>query len=423
MESGALTRAHRARRWSGVVACAQALIFVACTAPADEGTGRAPVAGASAGTAGMGIPLAGNAGSAGMELVVMAGTTGGSSVLPGACAPDDATCVPVAGQTGMAGSAGMMMLPGTGGTAGMSAPPDGSLDPTTPTCFEMRNHGQPVSGDTSKYSIVPGEQYVCNHFTVPWNEPAEMVSWETLYDNQSVLHHWLLYSVPGGAVDGQFEPCIGTHLLQDAQLVAGWAVGSNNVQMPENVGMRMPGSERSFLLEWHFYNSTLTNQQDGSGIRICVLPAGTREHTAGMTWLGTENFNGPAGMPPGVTSEFSGTCVNDSPEPIHIFRLWPHMHQWGRNMNSTITRSGGASEQVFDNPFDFNYQISYEANITLMPGESIRSTCRFTNGSLGAVAFGPSSNQEMCYQFAFSYPAGALDNRILSLVGATNTCW
>jgi hypothetical protein len=259
---------------------------------------------------------------------------------------------------------------------------------------------------------------------VPWNEPAEMVSYETLYDNQAVLHHWLLYSVPGGAIDGQFEPCIGTHLLQDAQLVGGWAVGSNDVEMPENVGLRMPNSERSFLLEWHFYNSTPGIQEDGSGIRVCVLPSGVREHTAGITWLGTENFNGPAGMPPGVVSEFGGTCINDSGAPIHIFRMWPHMHQWGRNMNSVVMRGGiGAPEPVFDRPFDFNYQISYETDITLMPGDAIRSTCRFQNGSLSNVPFGPSSNQEMCYQFAFSYPAGALDNGIPSLVGATNTCW
>ena len=58
-----------------------------------------------------------------------------------------------------------------------------------------------------------------------------------------------------------------------------------------------------------------------------------------------------------------------------------------------------------------------------MPGESITSTCRYQNGSVAASPFGPSSDQEMCYQFAFSYPAGALDNGVLSLVGATNTCW
>jgi hypothetical protein len=318
---------------------------------------------------------------------------------------------------GGVGGVGGMMPGGTGGTAGTGS----SL--TGETCFEFRNHGQPVSGDTTKYPIAPGEQYVCNHFVIPWTGGAEMTRYETLYDNQAVLHHWLLYDVPGGAIDGTFEPCIGTHVLQDAQLVAGWAVGSNDVEMPPDVGLRMPNSERSFLLEWHFYNSTPAIQEDGSGIRICVVPPGTRAKTAGMTWLGTEDFNGPVGMPPGVSSEFGGTCYNDSAQPITIFRMWPHMHQWGRNMQSVVTRTGGAVEDVFNRPFDFNYQISYDTNIVLMPGDAITSTCRFQNESGGNVAFGPSSDQEMCYQFAFSYPAGALDNGIISLVGATNTCW
>ena len=333
------------------------------------------------------------------------------------CAAGD-TCTPEQPpDVGMAGAGDL-------GAAGSAAQPGDALDPTQPTCFEFHNHGQPVSGDTSKYAVITGEHYLCNHYTVPWHEPAELVSWSTLYDNKALPHHWLLYSVPGGAVDGAFEPCIGTHLLQDAQLVAGWAVGGNDVTLPEDIGLRMPGAERSFLLEWHYYNTTGAVQMDSTGMSICVLPAGTRPNTAGMTWLGTENFNGPAGMPAGQMSNFSGTCVNDSGAPIHIFRFWPHMHKWGRQMTSVVTRAGSlANEEVFKMPFDFNYQVSYDAGVELMPGDSITSTCTFNNMSLSNVAFGPSTDQEMCYQFAFSYPAGALDNGIPSLVGATNTCW
>jgi hypothetical protein len=346
--------------------------------------------------------------------------TAGSGGSGAGCAQGDACApmppvAPVAGAGGMDGAAGAPMV---------MAPPDGSLDPNVPTCFDFKNHGQPVAGDTSKYGVIPGEHYVCNHFKSPWNEPAELVSWQTLYDNQAIVHHWLAYSVPtGGAVDGQFEACIGTHLLQDAQLVAGWAVGSNDVDMPPDVALRMPGADREFLIEWHYFNSTGVEQMDASGVRLCVLPQGTRTNLAGITWLGTEFFNGPAGMPAGQMSEFSGTCQNVSGAPINIVRFWPHMHQWGRNMKSTVVRATGATENVFEMPFDFNYQISYEATVVLQPGDAITSTCTFDNQSAAPVAFGPSSDQEMCYQFAFSWPAGALDNGVLSLVGATNTCW
>jgi hypothetical protein len=94
-------------------------------------------------------------------------------------------------------------------------------------------------------------------------------------------------------------------------------------------------------------------------------------------------------------------------------------------MTSVIKRANGMNETVFDKPFDFNHQVHYPQDplIVLPPGETITSTCTFDNTTNNSVAFGPSTEQEMCYQFAFSYPAGALDNGVLSLIGATNTCW
>ncbi|MET0390844.1 MAG: hypothetical protein ABW321_33030 [Polyangiales bacterium] len=295
-------------------------------------------------------------------------------------------------------------------------------------CYQFRNHGVPEPGDTSPYSVIPGEHYVSFYYKAPWTEPAELVNWRTIYDNQKVMHHWLLYSTLGSEMDGAFVPSIGTHIGDAAQLIAGWAVGGNDVAMPKDVGLVLPAPGGGLLLEWHFYNTDIAPQMDSSAIEICTLPAGTMKNTAGMTWLGTENFNGPTGMPPKVESKFAGTCLPsrtgmNATDPIHIFSFWPHMHSYGRHMNSVVHRVDGTNEQVFDKPFDFNYQITYEAGVDLYPGDTITSTCTFMNTSDFGVAFGPSSDQEMCYQFAFSYPVGALDNGIPSLVGATNTCW
>jgi hypothetical protein len=144
-----------------------------------------------------------------------------------------------------------------------------------------------------------------------------------------------------------------------------------------------------------------------------------------MTWLGTENFNGPFGMPAHQMSKFGGTCPNDSNAPITIWAFWPHMHKLGRHMTSVVNHMSGMSETVFDKDFDFNHQVHYVQSpmLVLQPGDTITSTCTFDNETNAAVAFGPSTEQEMCYQFAFSYPAGALDNGVASLIGATNTCW
>jgi hypothetical protein len=297
------------------------------------------------------------------------------------------------------------------------------------TCYQFKNHGQPVPGDTTPYAVIPGEHYVSFYYTAPWKEPAELVSWRTIYDNRKVMHHWLFYSTVGAAMDGTFAPSIGTHIGDAAQLFAGWAVGGNDTKMPPDVGLKLPAPGEGLLLEWHFYNASAAPDEDNSAVELCTVPAGSLKHTAGMTWLGTENFNGLAGMPPRTQSKFSGTCAPGragmtTDEPIRIFSLWPHMHTLGRNMQSVVTRADGTTKEVFNKPFDFNYQITYDAAVDLYPGDTITSTCTFMNTTDYGVAFGPSTEQEMCYQFAFAYPAGALENGVtLSLVGATNTCW
>jgi hypothetical protein len=90
-----------------------------------------------------------------------------------------------------------------------------------------------------------------------------------------------------------------------------------------------------------------------------------------------------------------------------------------------VRRANGTDEVVFDKTFDFNRQIHYVNNpyVVLQPGESITSTCTYMNDTGANVAFGAPTSSEMCYQFALSYPAKALDNGVASLIGATNTCW
>jgi hypothetical protein len=92
-------------------------------------------------------------------------------------------------------------------------------------------------------------------------------------------------------------------------------------------------------------------------------------------------------------------------------------------MKSVVVRTNGMMEEVFNKPFSNTSQLQYDVDVTLQPNDKIVSTCTFHNDGVGAVGFGTSTDQEMCYQFAVSYPAHALDNGVISLIGATNTCW
>jgi hypothetical protein len=306
-------------------------------------------------------------------------------------------------------------------------PPERPLPPDA-VCYELLVHGQPVPNDTTPYTVPLDEHYANFYFDVPWTEPSVMVRWRTLYDNTEVLHHWLFYKTDRPVNDGYFEVTIGSHLFANLELIAGWAVGGNDMELPEGIAAKMPSPGGKMMIEWHYYNSTGQVLQDKSGIEVCVVPERSVDpaKVSGITWTGTEFI----AAPPGTTSKAHDACTpsfDNVPEgePIRIFAFNPHMHNIGSHMRTWILRADSSVDLVFDRSFRFDHQVSYRMDpmIELYRGDRIVSECTFNNTTSGHVGFGPSSTQEMCYQFAFSYPAGALDNGAPSLTGASNTCW
>lgn len=301
--------------------------------------------------------------------------------------------------------------------------------PAEATCYEFLVHG----GGTTPHTVRPNETYVEFYYDAPWTEEVAAVRWRTIYDNTALLHHWLMFAGQATGAPGTFSSgTTGSHIGQNVELVAGWAVGGNEVDIPAGIAMDMPPPSHQFLAEWHFFNAAGIPMTDQSGIEVCVVPKASVDpkRLGSLTWLGTENFNGLAGMPAGRESKFGGVCTPSraglaADEPITIFGFLPHMHQLGRHMTTTVLRANGTEELVFDKPFQFDRQLYYTQDppIQVMPGDRVRATCTFFNDTLAAVPYGPSSEQEMCYQFTFAYPARALSNGVFALSGATNTCW
>jgi hypothetical protein len=337
--------------------------------------------------------------------------------------------------TGNAGAAGSVMA----GAGGATAPPPVSgrgsecevasaFEPLVAmdgeTCYEFKTHGVSGATDTTEFRIPVDESYSQFYFNVPWPAGSISTRYGAKFDNLAVLHHWLAFSSSSPNAHGTVSPNVtGTTIGEGTELIAGWAVGGCNTVYPPDVGVKLPSSGK-IMVQWHHYNNTGMTQTDGSAVQICTVPAGGRPNVAGLTFLGTENFNSIFGMGPGK-QEFTTGCLNDSGADITIIGFDPHMHTIGSNMKSVILRANGMKETIFDKPFKFDQQVNYmlKPPVVLKAGETIESTCTFQNDTGANVAFGQSTNQEMCYQFALAYPYGALNNGAPSLIGASNTCW
>jgi hypothetical protein len=389
--------------------------------PAAPGPGAPAAAPPANGTSGSAAPAFPPPGGTTPPTNVAAGPTAGSPA-GGAGNPAVTDPLPPTAAAGAGGSAAP--VPGV--------PPDSECDaaaafePLVPRdgekCYEFRTHGQSSPTDTSKFDVPVDESYNQFYFDVPWGPGEVATRFGAKLDNVQVLHHWLAFAsdrdLPAGTVERNVT---GTTIGENAHLIGGWAVGGCNVEFPPDMGLRLRSSGK-IMIQWHHYNYTGMPQQDGTTIQFCTVQESTRENIGGITWLGSENIYAQ----PGQKAETFGTCVNDSQKPITIVAFWPHMHEIGIHMKSEVQRGGaGAWSEVFSKPFSFNHQVHYKQtpHLVLQPGDQIRSTCTFMNTTSGPVGFGQSSKAEMCYQFAYSYPEGALDNGVLSLIGATNTCW
>jgi hypothetical protein len=298
-----------------------------------------------------------------------------------------------------------------GGT--VAAGDGGSADATgwaadCETVHEVRAHGV---GDTgAEYHVTPDQTdaYICWYFDAPYAGDVQGLQFRSVIDETPVVHHWLLYGTdqlpqPAGTV----APCAG--LGTSATLITGWAPGREDLSMPEGVGLQMPtGPGAGLILQIHYYANGM-DVMDGSGVDFCTTQS-FREHTASISWLGTVNIN----IAPGAEGTATGVCRPGAQEPIHILRTWPHMHLHGRHASLTVQRSAGGSETLLDQPFNFDFQTSYETPLTLMPGDSIETVCEYQNTADTPATFGEGTGDEMCFAFVYAYPAGALRGGLIN---------
>ena len=296
--------------------------------------------------------------------------------------------------------------PGSGESCGTAPRPDAGMPPPGVdagtedlTCYKFLAHAE---GDKNKkYKVgVQHDGYWLFGFQAPWQGNAYVQVFRPIIDNSKVLHHWLLYKEI--AVDGSIRSTIGQHEI--GELLAGWAPGgiTMDFRTAGDVSMELPAE--TYALELH-YNSNDANAEDASGVEVCAKKTATK-NIATMSWVGFDQggtLSYASGICPDPKNVWTGVCKPVSQEPIHILFMVPHMHQAGRHMKSVINGPNG-SRVMHDKPFDFNYQTTYATNEVLMPGESITTTCSFSENKCA----GQATTQEMCYNFMYAYPKYAL---------------
>jgi hypothetical protein len=297
----------------------------------------------------------------------------------------------------------------------MTADPDGGTmqpykgPPEDSTCYTLRAHGVAQKGDTSPW-MVSNQHYACFYFDMPWPEGAQGVYFAPELDaHPELVHHWVMYlDQNGNNPDGFVETCSGLH-PSSPTMVAGWAPGSDNNDLPPDVGMDLSPKNHKLLLEIHyFHDGTSAPVGSTSGVKICTSNK-KLTNTATISLLGSEAISVPAHS----MGTASGTCTPQYNGEIHVLRSWPHMHQIGIGMQTEVMFQNGQKQMLGPWKFDFNTQISYPTPLLLHPGDKLTTTCQYDNTTDRVVSVGTGTDSEMCFNFVTAYPAGALASKNL----------
>jgi len=259
--------------------------------------------------------------------------------------------------------------------------------PECDAVYKITSHATSGSGP---YMVPPGQEiHPQISIPAPWgSEKVQAIAFKAITDNPAVLHHWILNG--GGA------------------FLNGWAPGEDGVKkMAADTGMDMPSG--NLRLDMH-YNSLQqkASMPDASGLEICAVKSAhfRKNHVAVSMGLSSFLISIPANA---KNYEVKASCTVSA--PITLLTASPHSHTLAVRHRFTVAKkSGGAEIVMHDKPFQFGEQKTYplDAPLPLVAGDVIKTSCFYTNPSAKTVTFGENTGNEMCFNFASYYPAGAL---------------
>jgi hypothetical protein len=175
-------------------------------------------------------------------------------------------------------------------------------------------------------------------------------------------------------------------------------VGSQGLTMPEGVALKLPAG-KTLDLSLHIYNTSNDVLTGTSGMEVVTMDPEDVVYESDSVLAGPLSFT----LPPNQTTTISNECQLNADQSVYA--LFPHMHQLGTHLKTTIT-SGGVANVLHDAAYQFNEQLQLPLDpiLQLHAGDKIKTECTYQNNTSKAVTFGESSDTEMCFSVLFRYP-------------------
>eukprot|EP00929_Paragymnodinium_shiwhaense_P120829 TRINITY_DN9289_c0_g1_i1.p1 TRINITY_DN9289_c0_g1~~TRINITY_DN9289_c0_g1_i1.p1 ORF type:complete len:1157 (+),score=296.64 TRINITY_DN9289_c0_g1_i1:211-3681(+) len=293
--------------------------------------------------------------------------------------------------------------------------------------FELRskNFEIPVPG-----GVDPATTYVVRCFSskdlIQQGIPdSDIIGIEPIIDpaNMEYVHHFIVTGFFAGGSDCR---------AMGESMIWGWAPGVDGFMLEDDIGFPLGSQTGAFVaigMQVHYNNPSLVKGVvDSSGIRVYYTTK-RRKIRAGVLEIGDPDVRLLGEEIPGGLSEYRFSCTGEFTEklggPVTVQRRQLHMHGTGTRMTvRQLDKDGNLKRSSEADIYDYNFQDMLRADtgqsFQVNPGDSFDVSCYFKTPSTGKkYSFGLASQDEMCIDFVYYYPApedpSALNNGKCSL--------
>jgi len=207
-------------------------------------------------------------------------------------------------------------------------------------------------------------------------------------------HHILLFSTKINETPGTQRECTDQDMAQWHQIVGTGGEGEL-AEAPGNLVFEIPAGEY-LTLQHHYINATDNTVDSQSVLDLNFADQGQTYIPAHSIAFAHTQLD----LPPGPdTLSFSCTMQQD----VKVWMSVPHMHEWGKTFNATVTHTGTATKMVDNLTWDKGYtfhppQTNWDVNnpFVFHAGDRIDVQCDWLNTTSDHLFFG----KEMCVFFA-----------------------
>ncbi|MFT3697523.1 MAG: hypothetical protein QM831_30550 [Kofleriaceae bacterium] len=190
----------------------------------------------------------------------------------------------------------------------------------------------------------------------------------------------------------------------------------DEILLPDGVAYTL-AAHQMIKLEMHYINASDQDAQAQATVNFETADASTIHDEAGLMFTGSPDINIPASGQATLHEFFTVPSTFDLSQS-HIFAITGHEHKMGTGVTVKVgtSKDDPAMTTVYNpDPFMWAEPLTqtFDPPFSVATGGGFDFTCSWTNTSTAKIKFGESANDEMCFFWAYYWPAqGAEGSRV-----------